>query len=409
MSPRNLLQVALALFLAACGAQPTERPSIAADTIVIADGQALRVPAGAPVDVLAARGIVLGPEDALIVDGAPWTPDASTGSAAGVIVVRRGQAVTISEAGHPPFEVISAAETVGAALWDAGFQLRQADLVTPSLSTPLTSGLAITVTRAAPLTIQVDGAIVRTLSAADTVVSALAVGGIGLAGADYTIPAADGPLPTDGLIRVVRVHEEIMASQTVEVADTIYQALGDQPIDTRQLIDAGADGVRRTYTRVRYEDGLEVSRLTEAEFIAQSPRSRVVGYGTQITIQTVATPDGPIEYWRSYDVYATSYSPSRAGVPRTSRTFGITRSGLPLVKGLIAVDPRYIPLGTRLYVPGYGFAVAADTGGGVKGRFIDLGYSDNDYQSWARVVTVYFLTPTPAAGSIVWLIPQSIP
>jgi hypothetical protein len=80
-----------------------------------------------------------------------------------------------------------------------------------------------------------------------------------------------------------------------------------------------------------------------------------------------------------------------------------------VVKGLIAVDPRYIPLGTRLYIPGYGFAVAADTGGGVKGRFVDLGYSDNDYQSWSRVITIYFLTPTPPAGSIVWLIPQSIP
>lgn len=344
-----------------------------------------------------------------MVDGAPWTAGATGVAQANVITVVRAQTATIQESTQPGVAITTAAATVGAALWEAGYQLRQADRVAPPLGTPLSSGLVITVLRATQLTIQVDGTMVRTLSAGASVVEALAAAGVGLTGADYTTPSADGPLPADGQIRVVRVNEEIVSTQTVERADSIYQALGDQPIDTRQLIDPGADGVRRTYTRVRYEDGLEVARVTEAEFVAQTPRPRVVGYGTQITVQSVSTPDGAIEYWRSYDVYATSYSPSRAGVPRTSRTFGITRSGQPLVKGLVAVDPRYIPLGTRMYIPGYGFAVAADTGGGVKGRFIDLGYSDNDYQSWARVVTVYFLTPTPPAGSIVWLIPQSIP
>jgi 3D (Asp-Asp-Asp) domain-containing protein len=54
-----------------------------------------------------------------------------------------------------------------------------------------------------------------------------------------------------------------------------------------------------------------------------------------------------------------------------------------------------IPLGTRLYIPGYGLAVAADTGGGVKGLIIDLGYSDDDYQEWSTSVEVYLLGPIP--------------
>lgn len=409
MTSRTLLNVVLCLALAACGATPTARPVAPTPTVLLIDGQILRVTTDSPEIILGSTELALGQADVVRIDGAVWSPGDTVPLTAGVIDVRRAQVVMISEAGEGAVALGTTARTVGAALWEAGFQLRQADRVEPALATPLSAGMTITITRAAPLTIGVDGAVLRTLAAGGSVVEALSAAGVGLTGADYTVPAADGALPLDGQIRVVRVREELLATQTVERTDTIYQALADQPIDTRQLIDAGADGVRRTYTRVRYEDGLEIARSTEAEFIAQAPRARVVGYGTQITVQSVATTDGVIEYWRSYDVYATSYSPSRAGVPRTSRTFGITRSGQPLVKGLIAVDPRYIPLGTRLYIPGYGFAVAADTGGGVKGRFIDLGYSDNDYQSWARVVTVYFLTPAPPAGSIVWLIPQSIP
>ncbi|MFU8774047.1 MAG: 3D domain-containing protein, partial [Anaerolineales bacterium] len=122
----------------------------------------------------------------------------------------------------------------------------------------------------------------------------------------------------------------------------------------------------------------------------------IIGYGTMIVPRTLDTPDGSYQYWRALDMYAVSYNPTSAGGT-------ITASGLPLRKGLVAVDPRYIPLGTRLYVPGYGEALAADTGGGVHGRIIDLGYSDGDYEHWSRNVTVYFLWPPPE--NIAWIIP----
>ena len=60
-------------------------------------------------------------------------------------------------------------------------------------------------------------------------------------------------------------------------------------------------------------------------------------------------------------------------------------------------------LPTNMYIPGYGKAVAADIGGGVIGRWIDLGYSDNDYVPWHSWVTVYFLWPPPDV--IVWIVP----
>jgi 3D (Asp-Asp-Asp) domain-containing protein len=58
----------------------------------------------------------------------------------------------------------------------------------------------------------------------------------------------------------------------------------------------------------------------------------------------------------------------------------------------VAVDPNVIPLGTRLYIPGYGEALAADTGSAVIGNIIDLGFADYEVPDWhTRWVTVYIL------------------
>jgi 3D (Asp-Asp-Asp) domain-containing protein len=108
------------------------------------------------------------------------------------------------------------------------------------------------------------------------------------------------------------------------------------------------------------------------------------------------TVDGvQIQYWRTLNMYATSYHPSEVG--------DTTASGLPLKKGVAAVDTSLILFFTQMYVPGYGEAVAADIGGGVSGRVIDLGYSDEDYVPWHQWVTVYFLWPPP--DNIVWVVP----
>jgi hypothetical protein len=65
-----------------------------------------------------------------------------------------------------------------------------------------------------------------------------------------------------------------------------------------------------------------------------------------------------------------------------------------------------IPLRTRLYVPGYGRAYASDTGGGVKGKWVDLGYEEDTYQSWHWWTDVYILTPVPPASKIRWVLPD---
>ncbi len=97
--------------------------------------------------------------------------------------------------------------------------------------------------------------------------------------------------------------------------------------------------------------------------------------------------DLPSRYSRVMQMEATAYTTEDPGC-------GLyTARGSRLRKGLVAVDPRVIPLGTRLYVVGYGYALADDTGGAIKGNKIDLAYESRAeaFKFGRRMVTVYIL------------------
>ncbi|HSM56646.1 MAG TPA: 3D domain-containing protein, partial [Candidatus Sulfomarinibacteraceae bacterium] len=98
-----------------------------------------------------------------------------------------------------------------------------------------------------------------------------------------------------------------------------------------------------------------------------------------------------------------------SGKPPDHPAYGITASGVRAGTGIVAVDPRVVPFRSWVYVPGYGTGYAGDTGGGVLGRWIDLGYDEAEYQSWSGYVDVYYLTPVPDPEDINYLIPTALP
>lgn len=102
--------------------------------------------------------------------------------------------------------------------------------------------------------------------------------------------------------------------------------------------------------------------------------------------QTINTPNGSLLYTKKLRVFATSYDPFCPGCS------AYTATGLKAGYGVIAVDPNVIPLGTKVYVPGYGEAIAGDTGGAIKGAVIDLGF-DNIISGWwsSRFTDIYIL------------------
>ena len=86
--------------------------------------------------------------------------------------------------------------------------------------------------------------------------------------------------------------------------------------------------------------------------------------------QYISTSRGMMRFSEMKVMEASAYLPSDGGGS------GITASGMRARHGVVAVDPDVIPLGTRLFIPGYGLAIAADTGGAIVGDMIDLCMED---------------------------------
>ena len=105
----------------------------------------------------------------------------------------------------------------------------------------------------------------------------------------------------------------------------------------------------------------------------------------------------------------TSYTAASSGKAPDDPGYGITASGVLAGTGVVAIDRSVVPFRSYIYVPGYGKAFAGDTGGGVRGRWIDLGYDEDEYQSWSGYVDVYYLTPVPPAEDINYLLPTALP
>lgn len=345
-------------------------------------------------DLLAEAEITLGPDDRVWANGARVESQQELAPGVPVsLVVRRAQAIDL-QIGAETQRIQSSATTLGEALAEAGILVAPADRLTPLAETLLDKPLKAELRRASKLTIQVDDQAVQARSAAETVGEALAEAGISLQGLDYSLPAEDQSIPVSGEIRVVRVREDLVLQQTAVPFTTKYENSDQVALDHQDVIVPGVLGLKVSRERVRYEDGVEVSRSVEGEWVAQESQEQTVGLGTKIELKTLQTDAGNLEYYRAVTVWVTSYSPCRSG---GDRCYPGTSSGMKVQKGVIAVPRAWYGLlvGARVYIPGYGTAVVADTGG-MTGYWVDVAYSDEDYVPWAQYVTMYFLTPVPA-------------
>lgn len=322
--------------------------------------------------------------------------------------IRQFLTVTILDAGRE-LVIRTAAQTVGQALRDANITVYAADGVMPALGQWLTPNTVITVRRSMPLTILADGRTIQTRSHHTNVLRVLSESGIGLVGEDFTRPGADVALSAGQTIEVIRVTYDFRVEDQPIPYETLWQATDRYEIDTIGLLQAGAPGIRRQRIRVRYENGVAVSQTPDGEWVALAPIPEIIGYGTQIVVRVLNTPTGPIEYWRKVRMRVTSYTEATSGKSPNHPTYGITASGLRAGTGIVAIDRAIVPWRSSVYVEGYGIGVAGDTGGGVKGRWIDLGYNVDSYIHWSGYTDVYYLTPVPPPDQINYLLPTWLP
>jgi uncharacterized protein YabE (DUF348 family) len=405
-------------------------------TTVVADGQVhhLRTRAKDAWDVLQALGIILRAQDRLLVNG-QWVHDgAAMGGASPETSIRQitsrsprslnllpSASVRLSVVRAVPLDVsvqrtgwdgeeahhiLSAAATVGEALYEAHIPVHRGDQVEPPPDSPLVAGMHVAIRRALPLTIQVDGSTIHTRTRGNVVSDVLAQEKIALWDLDYVIPAESAALSDDMAIRVVRAREETIVDQEASPFETAWVSDAELELDQRRVEEPGQPGIIARRFRFRYEDGQVITRTLEEEWRAQDPKPKIVAYGTKIVPRPIDTPNGPRSYWRKVRVLITSYTAATSGKTRDHPMYGITRLGMQMRRGIIAVDPGVINFGTQIYVPGYGIGVSADTGSAILGRRIDLGYEESDLKLWYKWMDVYLLDPPPSRSQIRWLLPD---
>ena len=255
--------------------------------------------------------------------------------------------------------VFSSRPTVGLALVALGSGPGRYDRVWPAPDTPLTAGLHVFVQRA---------------THSNTVAELLAERGVALLDGDSVTPGPAARLFDGMTVDVTVVRSEIESEDTPIPFLTYYRDDSSLPEGEYAELQAGADGyVHREYA-VTYENGAAVGRVLLSETVVE-PDDRIIAQGTAVVAAAVAAPAGDPGCPRTLRVWATWYTAASAGG-------GNTATGTVVRKGTVAVDPRVIPLGTRMYIPGYGYGVAEDTGGAVIGNIIDLGYGPNDVKDW---------------------------
>ncbi|MGD8405248.1 MAG: G5 domain-containing protein [Anaerolineales bacterium] len=392
--------VILGLSLISCQPQATY-------PVTIIDGEqihTLTTDKRIPVEMLTEARIALAPEDLLLVNGHPFSPEQSLPPQTHSIQIRRAANVNlVTPEGEQ--ELSTTAETVGASLHEAGVQLYAADFIDPPIDTPIIAGMTITYRQSQELMVSTNAGEVRIRSSARTIGVALAGAGIPLEGLDYSLPAESDALPADGKVRVVRVSESIQLIQKSIPFETETASSPDVALGTQEIVQPGQEGLAVARTRIRYEDGQEVNREIEGESVVRPPQTRIVNTGTKIVVTTATVGGETLDYWLAYEMYATIYSPCNSGTGGCSYS---TASGLRAGRGVVAMDrSMYSYLqGARIYIPGYGYAVVGDVGGGSiveenigvsRYRWIDLGFNDNNILDMSGWLTVYFLSPVPAS------------
>jgi uncharacterized protein YabE (DUF348 family) len=209
----------------------------------------------------------------------------------------------------------------------------------------------------------------------------------------------DDKIARDMTIKVIRVREEIVNDDTPVPFNVLNKENNRLDKGVERVAREGKEGVREKSFKVVYEDGIEIARQLMTDSIISAPIDKIIEFGTILNYKT--SRGEILRYSKVLKMRATAYTASYADTGKNPGDpgFGITYTGTMVKKGTIAVDPRVIPLGARVFVevagdtPDYGYAVAADIGGAIKGNLIDLYFdSQKTVDNWGcKNVKVYVL------------------
>ena len=286
-------------------------------------------------------------------------------------------------------------------LGQAGVTLSEEDTFT----TQAVEGTAeITVCRARKITVQYHGQTTQTTSFGETAGELLHRLNLDVSGEDVVSHGLDEETYDGMTLRIDRV-ETLYQTYTATIPHEVTRCSdGTLPQGTEEVLVQGEDGELLCTAEVTYINGEEASRRVLAETVTQMPTTEIIGVGAGpvrekseapvISDGYITLPTGEVlTYTHKDTVRATAYTHTDQGCDI------VTSTGTVVHWGTVAVDPRYIPYGTRMFIMAsdgsyvYGIATAEDCGGDIKGDRMDL-YMPTYEQCMEfgrRRCTIYFL------------------
>jgi 3D (Asp-Asp-Asp) domain-containing protein len=299
--------------------------------------------------------------------------------------------VSYESDGHS-ITITTQASNVGDFLTERQVRVSQGDFVSAPVEAPVVDGMKIEYRPARVFAVYIgkDKRVVH--SAARSVRELLSDARIAFGPHDEVAPELDASLGRRNVVRITRVDMWTVRERSAVVPSERMRDDANLAIGKTRTIDAGATGLRETTVRlVRRNDG-PIERIVLASRVIRAPRERLIARGIADYSELANVAErgftSALHFARTaLHMIATAYTAGCYGCS------GITASGTRAGFGVIAVDPSVIPLGTKLFIPGYGRAVAGDTGGAIHGHRVDLGMDtvSEAMRFGRRAVTVYVL------------------
>ncbi|ADU28332.1 G5 and 3D domain-containing protein [Evansella cellulosilytica] len=315
-------------------------------------------------EVLKERGIEVGVHDYIEPSLDTVINDATE------IVYIPAQQVIVTIDGNEE-EVWTIASNVKQLLDELDVEVNEHDVISPSLHEAITSNMTITYEEAFKVIVHSDGEEKEFWTTSTTVADFLERENFTLGELDRVEPSLEEKLDEEVELNVVRVEKVTdVVEETVDFA-TVRRNDSSLEQGSEEVVQNGQEGRIEKHYEVIFEDGEEVSRELVKEEKVRDSEDRIVAVGTKAPQQTVsrsASSDSASGDWQTFT--ATAYSAYCNGCS------GNTATGLNLRanpdKNVIAVDPNVIPLGSRVEIKGMGTFLAADTGGAINGRIVDI-------------------------------------
>ncbi|MFF2459974.1 ubiquitin-like domain-containing protein [Peribacillus simplex] len=280
-------------------------------------------------------------------------------------------------------DVWSTADTVDEFLKDQNLSVKEQDKITPSKNTKLKANMEVAIDKAFSLKLVVGGDEKQVWSTSATVADFLKQQGVKLNDLDRVEPELTEKVEAGNTVNVVRIEK--VTDVVEEPVDFAVITKKDDSLSKgkEKIVTEGKDGLISKEYEVIKENGKEVKRELLSEKVVNKKQDKVVTVGTRTTVAQASRGVTNVSSSSGKEIYvsSTAYTASCKGCSGVTST-GVDLKSNPGAK-IIAVDPNVIPMGSKVYVDGYGYAVAADKGGAIKGNRIDVFFSSkNDAYRW---------------------------